>query len=128
MTQLHDIGAKRVLVVGPLPQWLPSLPMVIARQKFDSPKPMLREGLAAEPLASDMQLRHRNWAADGITYLSPIEALCQPDQGCLARMPLPGPYNLTAVDYGHLSPDGSRWLAQTLFRPKINALFPSLPR
>lgn len=128
VAKLHHIGAKRVLVVGPLPQWLPSLPMVIARQKFDSPKPMLREGLAATPLASDMQLRQRNWAADGITYLSPIEALCQPDQGCLARLPLPGPYNLTAVDYGHLSPDGSRWLAQTLFRPKINALFPSLPR
>lgn len=60
---------------------------------------------------------------DVLAYLSPIGALCRPDESCLARLPQPGPYNLTAVDYGHLSPEGSRWLAQTLLRPWLFALF-----
>lgn len=38
-----------------------------------------------------------------------------------------GPYNLTAVDYGHLSPDGSRMLAQTLLRPKLAELLRDAP-
>jgi hypothetical protein len=83
---------------------------------------MLKEGLDPLAMQTNAALDRRNWHADGLAYLSPIDAWCTPAQGCLARLELPGPYNLTAVDYGHLSPEGSRSLAQTLLRAKIAEL------
>ena len=44
----------------------------------------------------------------GINYISAYGALCNED-GCLTRVGSE-PTDLTAIDYGHLSPAGSRYL------------------
>jgi hypothetical protein len=119
---LRLAGAGRVLVLGPLPQWHPSLPMVVVRSGRPEPGLMLSEGLDPAPGRTSEEMARRDWTADRLTYLSPVDVLCKPDHGCLARLDQAGPYNLSAVDYSHLSPEGSRLLAQRLLRPRIGEL------
>ena len=42
-------------------------------------------------------------------------------QGCRARLDAPGPYNLMTIDYGHLSPEGSLFVARAVLRDALDA-------
>lgn len=96
---LLSLGAKRVVLIGPVPQWRPSLPAVAARSGQPIPE-RISTGLDAEVTATDTLLRQREFR--NLTYVSLIESLCTP-QPCLAR----AGNQLLVVDYGHLSRSGA---------------------
>ena len=94
---------KRDFIIGPLPQWDPSLPKVIIKSTHWKGKDpyITDEGLSERPFKSDAYMKS---IADnaGFIYISATDRLCHNKNGynyCLAR--LPGG-ELTAVDYGHL--------------------------
>jgi hypothetical protein len=101
---VHKLGAGRVVLVGPMPEWEPSLPMVMAPTWPNLPT-YVSEGLNGSIFATDEAMRSRTFR--NLTYVSVIPHLCR-DNGCLARI---GP-KLIAVDYGHLSPEGSLYVGK----------------
>lgn len=114
-------GVRSVVLVGPAPQWLPSLPRIIVDHRWSRPeKVFVSEGLKASILDADATLARRYAMSTNLTYVSLIAGLCGA-QGCRARLDAPGPYNLTSVDYGHLSPEGSLFVARTILRDALEA-------
>lgn len=114
-------GVRSVVLVGPAPQWLPSLPRIIVDHHWPQPDDaFVAEGLKASILDADATLARRYARSADIAYVSLIADLCGA-QGCRARLAAPGPYNLTTIDYGHLSPEGSLFVARTILRAALEA-------
>ncbi|MEO8298540.1 MAG: SGNH hydrolase domain-containing protein, partial [Burkholderiales bacterium] len=115
---LHAAGARRVIVVGPVPQWKPSLPLVVTRYHWDPPQARIATGLDPRVVKADRLLKARLQGAATLTYVSLLDALCT-TEGCLAYVPNDPDHTLWAVDYGHLSPPASVYLAREVLAPVL---------
>jgi peptidoglycan/LPS O-acetylase OafA/YrhL len=112
---LRELGASRVLLVGPAPQWLPNLPLVVATNYWGSNFDRVSRGLSPEPVRTDEVLQQRVGEANELEYVSLIDALCD-GAGCLAVAPQSDRQLMTA-DNGHLSPDGSLYVGRAILAP-----------
>ncbi|GAA4034603.1 acyltransferase family protein [Sphingomonas rosea] len=116
--RLKALGVKRILLVGPLPQWKPSLPLVIAAHHWPYRGERIADGLDGHILDADRALRaqRRRWTA--LEYVSVIDRLCNAS-GCIAHVPGRPTEDILTLDYGHLTPMGSRYVAETALRPAL---------
>ena len=114
--RLRSLGAGHVVLVGPAPSWTPSLPALVAGLPHPLAAVHLGAGLDPAAFVTDRLLADRYGAARQLTYLSLTSTLCRRD-ACLVWVP--GTRILTALDYGHLSPAASRWLARARLAPAL---------
>jgi peptidoglycan/LPS O-acetylase OafA/YrhL len=115
---LKAAGVRRVVLVGPVPQWFVSLPQQLfnyARLHRSDPVPVrMKMGIDPEPCRIDAPmaaLAERN----GAEYVSPC-AILGNQEGFLVRTADTAD-SLTAFDYGHLTESGSRYLVSRF--PKL---------
>jgi peptidoglycan/LPS O-acetylase OafA/YrhL len=120
---VRQLGAPRVLLVGPAPQWLPSLPLVVANTYWGQDFSRVERGLNAEMFRTDEILRERWGNSDSLKYVSLIRALCN-HQGCVATAPGTDQQLMTA-DTGHLSPAGSIYVGRAILRRYLQGDGPS---
>lgn len=111
------------VVLGPVPNWSYSL----AKSMFNYwqktpghplPPQYMRFGLDSSIEEWDKQLAIHAQQA-GLHYISAYRLLCN-TAGCLTRAG-PAPTDITAVDYGHLSPAGARYLVAKIM-PQLDQL------
>jgi hypothetical protein len=121
--KILELGAHKVLIVGPAPTWEPSLPRAYAEHHMDDHADYISTGLSSERFDVDRELRARVNALPNVTYLSLLDQLCHGD-ACLARVPDADPFDLMAVDSGHLSPKGSAYLGRVVWKPYLQAMIP----
>ncbi len=102
-----------ITLVGPVPQWQPSLPAYLVRLDIpvDHELDLPSSGLDFQTRI-DQRLRA---IADtqGVAFRSALDVLCR-DGKCIAAVPYQGKVELTAWDYGHLTEAGSVLLAGKL--------------
>ncbi|PSV46780.1 acyltransferase family protein [Photobacterium indicum] len=108
---------SKFVLVGPVPQWHPSLPEVLAKRHFTSESRVISDlafDKALFSLDSDTKLKYSK--QDELTYISLINELCS-EAGCLAKLD----QNKTPLvwDYGHLTPKGSEYIASNVIWPLI---------
>ena len=99
--RLLDLGARRVALVGPAPQWRPSLPDVVVSQHWGRPFDRVSYGLDAEAIEADRTRASRHRDRPSLTYVSLMSGFCAARdawQWCRARA------DLITVDMGHLTP------------------------
>lgn len=103
-----------VIVVGPVPKWSGSLHRQMlyhhARQGVVPPLYM-KQGLVREDTEWDAHFK-QHLRGPGLRYVSAQDALCNP-QGCLTRLS-DDVTDTTAIDWGHLSRNGSVYLANRI--------------
>lgn len=105
---------SRTYVIGPVPQWSPSLPLLMYKNDWGLESRYIRNpGLNSLLEVSDTLMIVANETA--ATYLSAIDALCQ-GQMCAAVTDLNSSQSLTTFDYGHLTDAGSVLLANRLLK------------
>ncbi|GAP37008.1 acyltransferase family protein [Piscinibacter sakaiensis] len=112
------LPGTRILLLGPVPRWYPTLPLHLAR----GPEPWTAatEGPDAGA-AADGPLERRlagQAAAAGVDYRS-LRALACPAGPCRQVVGAPGQEAPLVWDEAHLTPEGAAWLAR--------ALVPTLP-
>ncbi len=107
---LLGLGVKNIVLVGPVPQWQPSLPRAIALRHFDKSKKSIADNSFERHLFStDNNMKARYEKSDKVSYISLLEHLCNGDV-CLAKV---DDINTPLVwDYGHLSLAGSEYIAR----------------
>jgi peptidoglycan/LPS O-acetylase OafA/YrhL len=118
--------ATKILVLGPVPNWKTSLSREMFaywRRSFPStlPPQYMNSGLVQEIAEWDSFLGNEVPKL-GVSYLSAYQVLCNA-QGCLTRVG-PKSSDLTAVDYGHLSPAGSIYLVDHITPSLLELLGP----
>ncbi len=120
--QLKALGARQVLVIGQMPTWINSLPHNInlnfLRKGFATP---VRTMTGIDPSSLKVDATMVASRLSGVEYLSLRDALCTSD-GCLTTVGDQYPNDLLVHDYGHLTKNGARYLAQELIGQKILTL------
>jgi len=106
-------GVRSVVLIGPAPQWRPSLPLVVTKHYWGKDFSIVSEGLDLTVLATDRVLRDRYNTSRDLRYVSIIEQLCT-QTGCQATIPGKRTDSLIAFDYGHFVPEASAYVAQHL--------------
>lgn len=115
--RLRQLGVRHVVLMGPLPQWSPSLPAVIANRHWGG----------SDAYITDAALDQRVMAADRavrglidprtVDYVSLIDKLCVAN-ACLVR--LENAHSLLQIDDGHLSAEGSLYIVKNYLMPELN--------
>ena len=135
-----SLGAERVIVVGPSPRWLPSLPRVYAMHHMQDHAEYVAEGLDAGVFDEDRAVAARVAGLENVTFVSLLDQLCvslsrrpvrrsasreggsaegAKADACLARVPGEDVLDLMALDFGHLTPKGSSYLGRALWKPYL---------
>lgn len=109
---------SKLILVGPVPQWHPSLPSAIAKRHFNNEERSITDNsLSQEVLFVDQKL-HQMYKSSEIVYISLIDGLCKQNH-CLAKVD----NNNTPLvwDYGHLSLEGSEFVVDNFISHRITA-------
>jgi hypothetical protein len=105
--------ATRITIVGGVPQWHPSLPIVLFRQNISmEPGLYLRSSVFSEIAEFDTAFEVTA-RASGVRFFSALRAMCRGEE-CQPVTMFNGAPTLTAWDYGHLTEGGSVLLAEKL--------------
>lgn len=112
---LRGLGARDVLLVGPVPEWLPGLPAIVVSQYWGRNYDRVGYGLNAGRVVIDRALKARYGNSAALTYVSLIDALCDAET-CQAVIPGSNPPELMSFDMGHLTPNASRYVAGAVLR------------
>lgn len=121
---LHAKGVSQVVLVGPMTNWRPSLPIVVTRAHWQDDSPYVKHGLDNAVFATNAILKDKYQHSKTINYVSLIDVLCQQKEGCIGV--LPDKKGLLVVDYGHLSPSGSIYVAKRILAQRLKQLVPNL--
>ena len=98
---------QRILLIGPVPAWENSLPQslfVHFLTQGDLPQRMLT-GLLEKTAGLDAEMAQAATRL-GVQYVSVYQTLCRSGEGCMTRLDN-ADQTLTALDYGHLTPQAA---------------------
>ena len=105
--------SSKIYIIGPVPQWQPSLPSFMLRKHVYLDREYMIENSSLKELKPLDQLLNAEVIKDEVNYLSPINILCEIDK-CLATVIHNNKIAPTTFDYGHLTAEGSIVLANKL--------------
>lgn len=114
--RLKGYGVKHIVLVGPVPQWSPSLPSVIANRHWEQHEPYISDPALNQHLLAVDQATRRLIDPNSIHFISLLDQLCNP-KGCLAR--LAGNDTLLQIDDAHLSAEGSLYVVRHYVLPQL---------
>jgi peptidoglycan/LPS O-acetylase OafA/YrhL len=117
MSRLVEASHGELVLVGPVPQWKPSLPVIVARD-LKTRHDYVGEGLDTKILETDGKL-HALYAGSQVRFVSVIDKLCRRNE-CRAKVPSYDGFDLMALDYGHLTPAGSDFVAKHVLQNFLN--------
>jgi peptidoglycan/LPS O-acetylase OafA/YrhL len=111
---LQQAGVQRIEVVGPVPHWRPSLPVVLIRNGTAMAETPSRVKRGMDPGVARLDVEMKAFAEQrGARYLSPYSILCNVD-GCLTRIG-DRPEAMLQWDMSHLTLAGSGYLASHMW-------------
>ncbi|MDE1310146.1 acyltransferase [Vibrio aestuarianus] len=101
---------SKIILIGPVPQWQPSLPVAIVERHFDRNEKTINDRSFVKKVIEIDETLKKRYQHTEIKYISLIDELCS-EYGCLAKV---DSNNTPLVwDYGHLSLKGSKFIADT---------------
>jgi peptidoglycan/LPS O-acetylase OafA/YrhL len=115
-SKARQLGAQDVLLVGPMPQWRPSLPEIVTGQYWGRSFSRVGYGLDRSLFELDRLLKDRYAQSGTLRYVSLLDRLCNADD-CVATVPGSEPPELIAFDFGHLTLQGSAYVAREILKP-----------
>lgn len=109
---IASISSARVILVGPVSQWKPSLPQVMVKSyNWKNPDDMISDsGLDVEVIQTDKLMKKRYDNTSDLTYISLIDRLCNTEKTPYSCRVRADDESLLQVDYGHLSEEGSLYV------------------
>lgn len=120
--ELESLGVNKIFIIGPIPQWRPSLPKVIVKDThFSSQMSKINDiGLDLDIIEQDAKAKTivTNLNDHQVKYISLINQMCDLKSSkyyCETKIGS----DLLQVDYGHLSKKGSIYVVNNYIKPNI---------
>jgi peptidoglycan/LPS O-acetylase OafA/YrhL len=117
---LKKAGVERIALIGPVPQWRGSLPSYLEKHYlvFNKTEFPARVPTGTRPEIFRLDAEMRAFAdSEAVSYISPTSIFCD-SAGCLAFVDTErGKPSLTALDYSHLTVEGSEYLVSKFPEP-----------
>jgi peptidoglycan/LPS O-acetylase OafA/YrhL len=108
VAKLKHFGVKKIIIIGPFPQWKIALPNIISLRHFDENEISFNDkAIDLEIINTNRLMRDFNYDDSNVTYVSIIDSLCKNDK-CLTKVD--GKNTPLSWDYGHLTLEGSDYV------------------
>jgi peptidoglycan/LPS O-acetylase OafA/YrhL len=117
--QLRSYGVKHVVLIGPMPEWNPTLPSVIASRHWGSSDTHITDPALDEEILTTDRLTKMAIDDKAVSFVSLIDRLCD-GNSCQVR--IPENLDLLQYDASHLSEKGSIYVVKTYVRPELERL------
>lgn len=114
-SKLKDLGVIEVIVLGPVPQFKGSLPLLVANKYMHE---NLVKRIDIEESIFRSNERMKSVENKNYTYIDVLGGLCSED-GCLFKSEFGNNHKLISFDYGHLSTDGSTFVVNSFIINKL---------
>jgi hypothetical protein len=115
-TQLHMMGVPKVIVIGPFPQWQPSLPLIYVKrhmgEDFISDPNFTQSLLTSNDYLIDLQSKN-----DNFIFINMISNLCFITEVGELSCRVKFGESLLTFDYGHLTVEASKLIAKKYVLP-----------
>lgn len=117
---LAGFGVEQFILLSPFPQWYPSLPSVYV--KFDYGKETVSDQkLDKGVVRTNERMLERSRSQQAFHYINILDHVC-PVQGAHRECRVLYNGELLAYDYGHLTVEGSRYVAEHIVFPALTDL------
>jgi len=117
-TRLQQLGVRHVVLIGPVPQWQPSLYKLILKEYWGNVPQRLDHHLRRSVFNTDKVLKERYGNSARLTYISLVDRLCNED-GCLTYLNGNPKEGLITYDYGHFTLPASEYVVQSYIAPVL---------
>jgi peptidoglycan/LPS O-acetylase OafA/YrhL len=114
--RLKGYGVKHVVLLGPLPQWNPSLPSVIANRHWGLNESHITDAALDQSIMTADRVTRQHIDPRAVDFVSLIDKLCVANS-CLVR--LQDDNSLLQIDSGHLSEKGSLYIVKNFVLPVL---------
>lgn len=119
---LKELGVSHILLIGPVPQWQPSLPetMIKSAHWKTFSKFISDSNLDLSIINVNNEMKKKVFPKN-VIYISVIDGLCikLSNQKYSCRVKPENSDNLIQVDYGHLSKEGSLFVVNLIIRDEL---------
>ena len=109
VTKLKKLGVGKIILVGPVPQWYPSLPLVYAQNAFGL-ESLTSHKIDKNVIKTNIRMLEISQSISDLTYIDVINKVCREQNGIYSCKVL---YDdvLMAWDYGHLTLEGAKFVS-----------------
>lgn len=115
---LQKIGIKKVIFIGPTPQWQPDLPSVLIGKLYPNIPRNTNVGVDKNVLILNEKLKNQFSTVLNASYQSITDLFCN-IEGCLIYLGDDIKTGITSWDYGHLTPIASEFFSEKVLVPSI---------
>jgi peptidoglycan/LPS O-acetylase OafA/YrhL len=117
--KLLELGVAKVIIIGPFPQWLPSLPNAYVTRHMGK-EFMIDRSFDKSLIKSNNYLIELNQQNQNFIFLNVLEHLCENSKTDTPNCKVKIEGSLLAFDYGHLTVEGSRFVARNYLIPLLD--------
>lgn len=118
--KLETLGVKKILFLGPTPQWTTDLPKIMARQLWLTKPKRTHLGLNQEILNNNKLLLKNFKASEKSQFIDVIDFFCNKN-GCFTFTNTDMKDSIITWDYGHLTPSASKYFAKNRLIEQITS-------
>lgn len=126
--EIEMLGVAHLIVLGQIPTWSFGLPTELSRRFVLNRKPIPKrtyEGINPASLQEDKKLKGLHFSGNTL-FISLRDHLCT-EEGCLTSVGSNYATDLLVFDYGHLTPQGAKYVTEEILSPVIKKLIPNSP-
>lgn len=110
--KLHSLGVKKVLLLGPVPQWKGRLPLIVAKNYSNNSLFIDGKYLDNEIATTNDEMKRK--ASKEYEYINIFDALCKEDAGRVCRARIDSGFTLMSMDYGHPTDEGALFIGKEI--------------
>jgi peptidoglycan/LPS O-acetylase OafA/YrhL len=113
--KLKEMGVKQVILVGPVPQWYPSLPLVYAKNAYGKDT-LASHKIDKNVVETNIKMVVISQSTPDFTYVDVLNNICKKKENVYECKVIHDDV-LLAWDYGHLTIEGSKFVASKYVIP-----------
>lgn len=118
--KLRKLGVKNVVILGPVPQWLPTLPQALSKYHVIVDGKLVSAALDQKALDSNEGIKGELTSHTSIKFVDIIGSFCIPFKDTLACKYKVNDRNLMTFDYGHPTQEGAKVIVEQLVKPILD--------
>ncbi len=127
VNRIISLGVQKVIIIGPVPQWQPSLPIVYAKRHMGETY-IHDNNFDYSLIKSNNYLTRLAQNNTNFSFVNIIDYLCAGDNDNFSCKVVVPPNDLLVFDYGHLTLAGSVFITKKLLLDEITPFLPSQPQ
>lgn len=113
LEKLLQLGLKKIIVIGNLPIFSPSLPRILLRKGADLTQEVSLAAGSRVRLSENLTIKDLT-SSKNVIFLDPFQYLCSKDLFCNAVIKVKSSFKLITWDYGHLTKAGADFVFSKL--------------